>query len=242
MSRLFVTGDCHGDYDHHKLTTRLFPDQAELTRDDVVLITGDFGVCWDGGKQDQYIQKWHEDKNYTTLSIAGNHENYDILKTLPVVEKWGGKVMQVTPHVFYTITGEVYNIAGYKCLAINGADSHDRGNRTVGKNWWAEETITKTQMADITLGLRQKGIKKIDFVFTHTGGPYVAKMFGFNPTPSDEALHRIFELRAAGLLNYKVHYCGHYHRDSWIFNDTHCLYNCVYEIIHGKERKVLRKD
>ena len=197
---------------------------------------GDFGVCWDGGKQDKYIQEWHESKNYTTLAIAGNHENYDIISGLPIVEKWGGKVYQVTPHVFYTITGEVYDIAGYRCLAVNGADSHDREIRKEGINWWSEERITPEQIFNMFNKLDGKNIHKVNFIFSHTGGPFVTKMFGFNPSPSDEEFYKIYRRKYAGLLNWNIHYCGHYHQDKWIFNDVHCLYNNVYEIIEGKER------
>ena len=47
MTRIFVTGDTHGDYDWHKLTSKSFPEQKELTKDDYVIIVGDFGGVWD---------------------------------------------------------------------------------------------------------------------------------------------------------------------------------------------------
>lgn len=199
---------------------------------------GDSGICWDGGKFDKYIQSWYEKKNFTTLSIRGNHDNADVISHLPIVEKWGGKVRQVTPHVFYTITGEVYDIAGYKCLAINGADSHDKAIRKVGRDWWPQEAITSKQMADTIMGLIDRDIKKVDFIFTHTGGPFIARTFGFTPSPSDEELYKVLALRYTGKFQYNVHYCGHYHCDKWIFNDAHCLYNTIYEIIDGKERRI----
>lgn len=193
---------------------------------------GDFGACWDGGKQDKYIQEWHENKNYTTLSVAGNHENYDILLSLPIVEKWGGMVYQVTPHVFYTITGEVYNIAGYRCLAINGADSHDMEIRKAGVNWWADERISHEAIVKAKFKLYEYD-NKIDFLFAHTGGSYNTIMISpnFKPSPSDRELDEI--LRVA---EFRRFYFGHYHQDRWLREDCHCLYNSVYEIIEGKER------
>ena len=39
---LFITGDCHGDYS--KFNKKCFPEQKELTREDFVLVCGDFGI------------------------------------------------------------------------------------------------------------------------------------------------------------------------------------------------------
>ena len=50
MSRIFVTGDTHGDYDIAKLNTHNFPVQRELTKEDYLIIAGDFGCVWYGGK------------------------------------------------------------------------------------------------------------------------------------------------------------------------------------------------
>lgn len=49
MSRLFVTGDTHGDYDIAKLNTHNFSTQEELSKDDYFIIAGDFGCVWLGG-------------------------------------------------------------------------------------------------------------------------------------------------------------------------------------------------
>lgn len=70
-SRLFITGDCHGDIDFHKLTSKKFPEGNNLTKNDYVIVCGDMGVVWDGTKQDKYIQKWYESKPWTTLFVDG---------------------------------------------------------------------------------------------------------------------------------------------------------------------------
>jgi len=45
VTRIFVTGDTHGDYDWHKLTSKSFPEQKELTKDDYVIIAPEETVC-----------------------------------------------------------------------------------------------------------------------------------------------------------------------------------------------------
>ena len=42
---IFVTGDCHGEF--QKFSTSAFPEQKEMTKDDIVIICGDFGAVWD---------------------------------------------------------------------------------------------------------------------------------------------------------------------------------------------------
>lgn len=37
---LYITGDCHSEF--HRFSTRQFPAQAELSKDDFVLICGDY--------------------------------------------------------------------------------------------------------------------------------------------------------------------------------------------------------
>lgn len=41
---IFITGDVHGEIDIHKLNTKNFPIQRELTKDDYVMVAGDFGL------------------------------------------------------------------------------------------------------------------------------------------------------------------------------------------------------
>ena len=42
--KIYVTGDTHIPIDISKLNMREFPEQKELTREDYVIILGDFGL------------------------------------------------------------------------------------------------------------------------------------------------------------------------------------------------------
>lgn len=190
---------------------------------------GDFGVCWDNGKQDKYIQNWWENKTFTTIAIAGNHENYDLLYNLPMVEKFGGRLFKVSESVYYTMSGDIYNFNGHKCLCINGAESHDKEYRTKGISWWPQESIDEIAIKN-TFNQLETHLYDVDYVFTHTGGSEAAHFFGFRPTNSDL---KVDDVLLYGFyrqhLNYK-HYCGHYHKDIIINNKTRILYNDIIEI------------
>ena len=90
MSKIYVTGDIHLNIDIHKLNTKNFPEQNKLTKDDYVIICGDTGLTWDKSNEVKYWVDWLNKKNFTTLFVDGNHENFDILNSL-AVEEWNGE-------------------------------------------------------------------------------------------------------------------------------------------------------
>ena len=104
---IYVTGDTHGMIDWEKLNTTEFPEQKSLTRDDYVIVVGDFGGVWDGDKQDKYILKTYGQRNFTTLFIDGNHENHDLLDSYPVEEWNGGKIHRISDNVIHLMRGQV---------------------------------------------------------------------------------------------------------------------------------------
>lgn len=92
---IFITGDTHGDkkigfnsVDGYmpRLNTENFPEQKSMTKNDYVIICGDFGGIWDftktcagESKAEKYSLNWLDNKPFTTLFVPGNHENYDRL-------------------------------------------------------------------------------------------------------------------------------------------------------------------
>ena len=74
MGRIYVTGDIHSEPDRFSMEN--FPEQKELTRDDYMIICGDFGLVWaedKESKRETWWLDWLEDKNYTTLFVDVNH-------------------------------------------------------------------------------------------------------------------------------------------------------------------------
>ncbi len=64
---IYITGDTHGMQDWEKINTTNFPIQKGLTKNDYLIITGDFGGVWDGAEQDRYILKPYSEWDFTTL-------------------------------------------------------------------------------------------------------------------------------------------------------------------------------
>lgn len=79
---IYIIGDTHGCTDVSKLNNKNFKDSSKLTKDDYVIILGDFGFVWNNSNEDKYWLKWLDEKPWTTLFIDGNHENNDILNSI----------------------------------------------------------------------------------------------------------------------------------------------------------------
>ena len=74
---IYVTGDVHGraECGSSRFAFRNWPLGRILTRDDVVIVAGDFGFVWDGSNAERYWLDWFESKPWATCFVDGNHEN-----------------------------------------------------------------------------------------------------------------------------------------------------------------------
>jgi len=120
---IWATGDCHGNFERFR--PEYFPEQAQMTKDDVVVVTGDFGGIWFGDARDDEALGCLESLPFTLAFVDGNHENYDALASYPA-EKWqGGKIHRIRPHVLHLMRGQIYELEGYRFFTMGGAKSHD---------------------------------------------------------------------------------------------------------------------
>lgn len=124
---IFVTGDTHAEFS--RFSTKRFPEQKEMTKDDYVIICGDFGGIWNYLRSDVtelYWLKWLEEKPFTILFVDGNHENFDRLnKEFKVVNYHGGKAHKISDNIYHLMRGYVFEFEGKKFFTFGGASSHD---------------------------------------------------------------------------------------------------------------------
>lgn len=226
--RLFVTGDIHQSVDIHKLSSSNFKIKNDLTKNDILVITGDIGLVWNYGQtpfgEEKYWRNWLNNKPWTTFCTLGNHEAYNLIETFPIVEFCGGRARKITDSIYYEIRGEIYNLNGKICLSLGGAESMDKEFRTEGITWWPQEQITEDDVRRARKNLRRYNYK-VDYIFTHTGGINVNSYLGFTPTISDIKLDEVL-----CEIEYSRHYCGHYHVDMNLDEKTRILYNDILEI------------
>lgn len=222
---IYITGDTHIPVDVKKLNTKNFPEQRELTENDYVIICGDFGGVWENSKSDLYWLKWFNTRNFITLFVDGNHENFDLLNTYDVVDFCGGKAHKIADKIYHLMRGEVFIIDGKRIFTFGGGESHDKEYRTAGKTWWADEMPSVDEYKNAVENLNNVNWK-VDYVITHCCPTSIQQKV--SPHMSINELTEYFE-RIKSKLNYKKWFCGHYHVDKDVDN-YYFLYNTIVSI------------
>lgn len=229
--RIFVCGDTHGkEADTQKLNSRNFPEQKSLTKNDVVIQLGDFAWIWypsGENKEQEYWLDWLAGKNYTLAVVLGNHENYDIIETLPIDERWGNEVRVLkreTGEIYFLKRGGVYTINGKKILAIGGAESTDKESRTEGVSWWHQERLT-FQETELCLDEIEKHGKEYDYVLTHTCPSKIVNRYSNNMMRAKCSVATFLDY-IDDIVECKEWHFGHFHQDKAINDEK---YRCHYK-------------
>jgi DNA repair exonuclease SbcCD nuclease subunit len=225
---LYITGDTHGSFmDTAKLRGRPFSQVSKnLTKDDCVLIAGDFGWCFNatksGGESNDERKTLDnlEKLTFTVLFIDGNHENFDRLYKYPEAEAFGGKVGVLRPHVLHLKQrGHIYDICNYKCWCFGGASSADKQFRREGTSWWPQEEPTQTEY-EYGISQLEKAGWNVDIAITHDAPSWIARYLtgrmlsnpannGWEDTPVTAYLQGV-----AAKINCKRWFFGHHHKDT----------------------------
>ena len=228
MSRIFITGDTHGEVDISKLNAKKFPQGKNLTRDDYVIICGDFGGIWDGSNTDKYVLNWYNKKPWTTLFVDGNHENFSLLKQYPVTEWNGGRVHKISDSIYHLMRGQVFVLNGKKFFTFGGASSIDRQFRKEYVSWWREELPNKFECRKALETLEANNYS-VDYVITHCLPMDIVKLFFGEDARQDTATKFLQEVYET--VDYKKWFCGHYHTDLEIIDlRIQMLYQNIIEL------------
>ena len=240
MSRIFLTGDTHGEFG--RLGYVGFPVSRELTKDDYLIILGDFGAIWDiqqSGKEQRVLNRLNE-MPYTVLFIDGNHENHDRLQSdeFPEVDMFDSKVKKISDSVFYLQRGHVYKINNETFFVMGGAYSVDKTSRRAHWSWWPQE---EPSCADIQRGLDSLLAydNKVDYILSHTASNEVIQEFldenggiAGRKLIKDSASDFLTEVES--VVDYKCNFFGHMHPNltPWFSKDEKhvCLFKQIIEL------------
>lgn len=225
---IYLTGDTHGDIDVSKLNTKNFPEGSSLTKDDYVIILGDFGFIWknEPDKTEEYWMKWFQKKPWTTLFVDGNHENHNRLENFPIEEWHGGKVHKINDSVIHLMRGQVFDINGIRFFAMGGAPSIDKVWRAENISWWKQEEINYQEQEEALKNL-EKINNKVDYIISHTC-PKKIIPYTFHISPNslmDSSTEKFFDY-IAQIVDFDDWYFGHWHEQKNI-GKYHCLYNNI---------------
>ena len=242
MNKIIVTGDIHGN-PFQRLNLENFPEGKTFTKEDYVIILGDFGLVWDDSAMEHSCLDWLENKPWTTLFIDGNHENYDLLNKFPIEEWGGGRVQKIRSSVIHLLRGEVYDIGGYKFLAMGGARSHDiqDGVLEVGDprikiwkkdnfklfrinhiSWWEEEIPNEKERKNALKNLAENDYK-VDYILTHEAPSSDVVLMDHLLYHPDE-YSKWLEMEIRQKVKYKKWFFGHYHLNLDVNEKETCLF------------------
>lgn len=222
---IFVTGDTHRN---DLLSIKVFCDNHPgLTKQDYIIIAGDFGAVWDKETLERDLQPF-SDLPVTVLFVDGNHENFDLIDAYPI-ETWnGGKVHKIKSDVIHLMRGQVFEIDGKTIFTFGGATSVDRDYRINGKSWWEQERPTYEELDEGIANLKRYG-NKVDYIITHSCGqralayPRIRNVAGAKIKCPVSHLLSNFE----DIASFKHWYFGHFHIDARLSSRYTVLYHDV---------------
>lgn len=252
---IYITGDCHADW--RKFSKDNFPEQSKMTRDDFVIVCGDFGL-WHDNKTERWWFKWLEEKNFTILFVDGNHENFDRLYSdeFEVIDFHGGKAHKICNNVYHLMRGYVFDLCGKKFFAFGGASSHDiddgildqddfadfnefqsairkwqRGNKRFRINhisWWKQEMPTQEEMDFGIQTLKEHG-NEVDYVVSHCCPQEVSSLLSHGGYKPDQLTYHFDYIKDT--IRFDKWFFGHYHDNAQILGNYYLLYDQIVRIV-----------
>jgi hypothetical protein len=259
MGKNYFIGDLHGNVagEEKFLNTKHFPEQKHLTKEDFVFQLGDFGYLWyypeyksEFKKQERQLDNLSK-RNFTLFVIPGNHENYDLIYSLPLIYKFGDYVYEYTSlsgnKIYFAKRGSIYFINNKLIFTFGGATStsldkryslldYKNGVIKSSKNkrypkkislrdisiWPQENASTEEKLFAIN-NLKKYNFK-VDYILTHAAPSFIVDFF------LKEDKEKLFCPTALYLnyLNYLIDFkfwlFGHYHENKIALGKYICSY------------------
>jgi hypothetical protein len=218
--KVLLCGDLHGNW---RSLQQAF-SQAFHRGCEAIVQVGDFGFGWALDEEGRCAfsmraSEYAQESGVHLYWIDGNHENFDLLDTMPRDEN--GHV-QIAPGVTYLSRGSNLVIGNTTFRAFGGAYSVDVGYRTIHKSWWPQETVTDEDV--------QRSIDNgpADIFLSHdapTGVQDTAglrrKLSEWGPVAAERSMENQRRVRAAlDASGAQTAYHGHLHQSYACFLDN----------------------
>lgn len=146
-----VAGDWHG-VKHWMVKFVVWADRLGI---ETIVHVGDIGFF--EMRDLTFLEHELAARDIMLLFIDGNHENHELIVSLPRDEFGMG---YVTDHIRHIPRGHLFSLNGQTWMGFGGASSIDRRERIEGVDWWPGELITYSQVMSVTG-------KRADVLVTH---------------------------------------------------------------------------
>ena len=209
----YITGDKHGRFANIKV----FCEEMNTTKDDILIILGDAGINFDGLFKDESKKKYLEELPITIFSIHGNHEQRPQTIFTYKEKKWKNGIVyyeEEYPSLLFGKDGEIYDFDGKQVIVIGGAFSVDWYQRVIwNMEWWKDEQPSDEIKKYVEKQLNEHHWK-VDIVLSHTTPlkyePIEAFLPGIDQSRVDKSTEEWLD-KIEDKCEYKKWYCGHYH-------------------------------
>lgn len=221
---IYVTGDMHGD------ESRLYDAQwRKLKPDDILIVCGDFGYLWDGGRRENSVIEYLGSRKFTVCFVDGTHENFSKINKCRETIWNGGHVHRISGNLFHLMRGQIFNIEGIKIFTFGGGESDDRLVRNTEESgiWFREELPNLHQMTEGAKNLDEAGLK-VDYIITHEPPLLVKSSMLLRKGQPDNVnkLNGYFG-ELAKSVEFKHWYFGSLHEDRLVTANFTCLFEKI---------------
>lgn len=245
MGRVFVTGDTHSDFEK----IEYFCNRIDTTKDDLMIILGDAGINYYGGKRDKKLKEYLQRLPITFFCIRGNHEMRpqalpnltDEMFIFPDETASRPRLDLVYfekeyPNILYAKDGGTYWVDtpnGKKSiLTIGGAYSVDKQYRLDnGWAWFEDEQLNEEERERIARKAHK--VRFHDYVLTHTIPVQWEPTEYFLPFIDQSTVDKTMENWLSEVeksIVYNNWYAGHYHVDKVVNDKVKLLFHSIIEI------------
>ena len=216
-----VTGDLHGDISRFKS-----PVLKKLRRGDALIITGDFGCIWDGGKKEKRILKKLGKKKYNVLFVEGVHENFDLLEEYPIEQWCGGKTRLISGNLRQLMRGQYYTIAQKNVFTFGGGQSEENNSylEPDEEQKWLKELPTDEELAEGLANLAEHD-NTADLIISYEPP---AKMIEFIDIGTTSRNHiNTYLDKVLDTAKFKMWYFGKRHINKLIPPRYRCIFDAI---------------
>ena len=155
---IWLLSDLHGSLDGLNEYLKIKKEN------DYLIILGDVELYFDGTEKNNAYSNYLTSLDCNIAIVDGNHDNFDYLESLPVIDWHGGKAHKITDKIVHLIRGHIFNIENNSFLVMGGCGSTDEWKNS--PTWWERE-----QASDFELEFAYENLKKhnfkVDYVLMH---------------------------------------------------------------------------
>ncbi len=198
---IYLTGDLHGDLSRFKEIER-----SGIKKGDTLIVCGDFGFLWEGGRSEQKALQWIGKRKYQVLFVDGCHENHRLLNEYPETEFAQGRARRISGGLTMLLRGEIYELEGNRVFAMGGGDSIEQFEQ--GKEE-AEFLPSEEEIARARQNLEQAG-NRVDLIVTHDAPGKIREFIDIESREEWTRLHTFFD-ELSRTVQFRGWYLGKYH-------------------------------